>query len=69
MRAKLTILLSTFVLLTGSACAALIDSALGGSESCRNTCDENYQACVETMGTPDANHYCLERRNQCFADC
>jgi hypothetical protein len=50
-------------------CGAMIDSMLGGPESCRDTCDETYQACLEQIGTPDATHYCLNRRNQCVANC
>lgn len=50
-------------------CGAMLDSMLGNPESCQQNCEKTYQACVEQMGTPDANHYCLNRRNQCFADC
>ncbi|WP_168210810.1 hypothetical protein [Persicimonas caeni] len=50
-------------------CGAVIDSVLGNPESCQETCEDTYQACLDQMGTPDANHYCLNRRTQCFADC
>lgn len=52
-----------------SGCASMIDSMLGGQESCQDTCEQTYQSCLDTVGTPDANHYCLNRRTQCFADC
>lgn len=59
-----------FVLSLGSTgCGAVIDSALGYPESCTENCHDTYQACLVQVGTPDANHYCLNRRTQCIADC
>lgn len=69
MRRSLSILFLVAAISLTGGCAALIESALGGRESCEDTCHDNYESCVDTMGTPDANHYCLSRRNQCVADC
>ncbi len=65
-RHLLTLILASFAL---AGCGAVIDSVLDNPDSCRDTCEQTYQACLEQMGTPDANHYCLNRRTQCFADC
>lgn len=55
--------------LTLTGCASVVDSVLGNPDSCRENCEDTYDACLEQVGTPDAEHYCLTRRNQCLVDC